>query len=114
MTSQYDEDENEQDKNSYHENELDDKEFIEKDQDETISDVWRTENDAKDGFLQWDKVQCLELIEEDNTNIKAHFRLGMLHMEDKEFDEAKDEFLDHCIKIDKSFRKGQAYEFVGD
>jgi len=54
--------------------------------------------DSKSNLVFWDKVTCVKFLEEDPTNFEARLRLGMIYLEEKSFEEAKESFLE-CLKI---------------
>jgi len=105
--------EDDDDRYSYQQNEEDDQEYEENDN-QSINDIRRSIDPEFESYLFWTKEECHEELKKDKTNIKAHFRLGMIYLEDYDLVKARDHFKNHWLKIDHTFRKGEIYERIGD
>lgn len=102
-----------EDKFSYQQKLDDEKEYPE-DDDQSISDIKRAKDTEEEPYMFWTKEECLSELKKDSKSIKAHFRLGLVYLEEDETEQARTHFVDFCLKVDHTFRKGEIYERIGD
>ena len=88
---------NDEDKFSYQQKQDDEREYQE-DDDQSISDIRRAKDTEEEPYMFWTREQWEDELKKDSKSIKAHFRLGLICLEEDNSSQSRVHFVDFLIK----------------